>query len=109
MAAWAATEFARLPVEAQATVSNPNSLAFEIAGIEVNWMLAFEKLEDRIAYLYGTDKALVKIDPKFYRPAEVQSLCGDSLPIRQELGWEPRTDFKRMIFRMVWYDICNKK
>lgn len=50
---------------------------------------------------------LIDIDKKFYRPAEVNLLCGDSNPIRQELGWQPKTTFPELVRKMVLYDIGN--
>jgi GDPmannose 4,6-dehydratase len=48
---------------------------------------------------------LVKSDPRFKRPAELYSLCGDSTRARELLGWQPRTDFATMIRDMVDADI----
>jgi GDPmannose 4,6-dehydratase len=50
-------------------------------------------------------QALVKSDPRFKRPAELYSLCGDSSRARTELGWQPRTTFENMIRDMVAADI----
>lgn len=52
---------------------------------------------------------LVKINPKFYRPAEVELLLGDSTPAREELGWKPKISFDNLVERMVKYDIDNFK
>lgn len=52
---------------------------------------------------------LVKINPKFYRPAEVELLLGDSTPARKELGWNPKISFDNLVERMVKYDIDNFK
>ena len=48
---------------------------------------------------------LVKINPKFYRPAEVELLWGDSTKARQELNWSPKTDFKGLVKKMIYNDI----
>lgn len=52
-------------------------------------------------------KRLVKINSKFYRPAEVNSLCGDSSLARKELGWEPKVKFEELVEKMVENDIKN--
>jgi GDPmannose 4,6-dehydratase len=52
---------------------------------------------------------LVKINPKFYRPAEVELLLGDSTPARKELDWNPKISFDNLVERMVKYDIDNFK
>lgn len=55
----------------------------------------------------ATKKAvtLVKINPDFYRPCEVELLLGDSTPARKELGWKPRTSFKELVKKMVKEDM----
>lgn len=55
----------------------------------------------------GSYVVLVKINPKFYRPAEVELLLGDSTPARKELGWEPKTSFKELVKKMVEQDIIE--
>ena len=47
----------------------------------------------------------VKIDPKFYRPAEVQLLLGDSSKARETLGWEPECSFEKLVQMMVDSDL----
>jgi GDPmannose 4,6-dehydratase len=50
-------------------------------------------------------KPLVKSDPRFKRPAELHSLCGDSSRARDLLGWRPRTSFESMVRSMVDADL----
>lgn len=50
---------------------------------------------------------LVKINPKFYRLAEVNELLGDSSPAREELKWVPKTSFDQLVMKMVDWDINN--
>jgi GDPmannose 4,6-dehydratase len=55
----------------------------------------------------GTDAAgrvIVKIDKRFFRPAEVHSLRGDYSKVRKELGWKPQTTFEEMVEMMVRSD-----
>ncbi|HEV3139038.1 MAG TPA: GDP-mannose 4,6-dehydratase, partial [Vicinamibacterales bacterium] len=47
----------------------------------------------------------VRTDPKLLRPAEVEHLIGDSTKARQELGWQPEVDFRRLITMMVDADL----
>lgn len=49
----------------------------------------------------------VKSDPRFKRPAELHSLCGDSTRARELLGWQPRTSFDQMIRDMVDADMAR--
>ena len=55
-------------------------------------------------YKHG-DTVLVKINPDYYRPAEVELLLGDSTKIREELGWKPETDFIGLVRKMVRNDL----
>ena len=50
-------------------------------------------------------RELVRQDPKFYRPAEVDLLIGDSTKARNELGWKPEVDFPALIKMMVAHDL----
>ena len=52
---------------------------------------------------------LVVVDPKFYRPAEVEFLHGDYNKAKSEIGWSPETSFNEMVKRMVEYDIEASK
>tara|TARA_Y100000814_G_scaffold251014_1_gene197804 strand:- start:358 stop:960 length:603 start_codon:yes stop_codon:yes gene_type:complete len=47
----------------------------------------------------------VGIDPRFYRPAEVETLLGDSSKARTELGWEPQVTFEQLVTMMVEEDL----
>ena len=47
----------------------------------------------------------VEIDPRYYRPAEVDALCGDASKAREKLGWEPSVTFKELVQIMVDHDV----
>jgi GDPmannose 4,6-dehydratase len=47
----------------------------------------------------------VHIDPKYYRPTEVDLLLGDASKARDELGWEPQVDFEGLVKMMVEADL----
>jgi len=51
-------------------------------------------------------RTVVRIDPRYFRPAEVDSLLGDASLARQELGWQPRTDFDELVHEMVDADLA---
>ena len=86
----------------QHTVREFCTLAFKYAGIELEWQgegLA-EKGIDK-----NTGKVLVEVDPKYFRPAEVQTLLGDPTKARTVLGWNPRkTSFDELVRLMVESD-----
>jgi GDPmannose 4,6-dehydratase len=49
-------------------------------------------------------KTVLKIDPKYYRPAEVDLLIGDASKAKKELGWEPKYDLPALVKEMVQAD-----
>ena len=51
----------------------------------------------------------IYVDPVFFRPVEVEYLCGDSTKIRTELGWKPQITFNELVKDMVWSDINEYK
>ncbi len=50
-------------------------------------------------------RVLVEVDPRYFRPTEVETLLGDPTKARQQLGWEPRTTFEELVREMVRYDL----
>jgi GDPmannose 4,6-dehydratase len=79
--------------------------AFNIVGIKAKW---FGENEHSI-YVSEKNDTLVQINPKFYRPAEVELLLGDSTRAREELGWKPKNTFENLIKKMMENDIKNAK
>ena len=58
--------------------------------------------------LVGLDyREFVEIDPRYFRPAEVDTLLGDASKARRELGWKPRVGFKELVKRMVDSDLAE--
>ncbi|ACN82648.1 GDP-mannose 4,6-dehydratase [Brachyspira hyodysenteriae] len=56
--------------------------------------------------LVGLDwKKYVEIDPRYYRPAEVDLLLGDPTKAKEKLGWKPKTTFKELVKIMLEYDL----
>ena len=49
----------------------------------------------------------MKVNPDFYRPAEVELLLGNSIPAQQEIGWKREVSFCNLVKKMVEYDIEN--
>lgn len=88
--------------------------AFKCAGIDGSWIYIDPdaKAEDEIFCRKKSDgkyEVLVKINPKFYRPAEVELLLGDSTRARNELGWRPKISFDNLVKKMVQWDLENYK
>jgi len=85
--------------------------AFKVIGITGRWIYTGDgRTEDEGFYRERQDgnfELLVKINPKFYRPAEVDLLLGNSKRIEEELGWKPRSSFNDLVQKMVEEDIRN--
>lgn len=86
------------------------NLAFKNANIEGSWHGNGASEELSIANYLAEEhdvksSVLVKINPKFYRPAEVDLLLGDSSLARKELDWQPKISFQELVSRMVKNDI----
>ncbi len=52
---------------------------------------------------------VMRIDPKYFRPAEVETLLGDASKARQQLGWQPQTDARALCREMTQYDLAEAK
>jgi len=84
--------------------------AFKAAGIEGAWHGNGTGAEFSISTTdyekyQPTSSVLVKINPKFFRPAEVDLLLGDSTLARKELNWSPKTNFEGLVEKMVRNDL----
>jgi GDPmannose 4,6-dehydratase len=83
--------------------------SFEVVGIKGKWFNS--GLNECFMFQSGPRESelvltkLVVINPKFYRPAEVDTLLSDSTKIREELGWNPKTTFNELIDKMVSNDL----
>jgi GDPmannose 4,6-dehydratase len=55
-----------------------------------------------------TGDVLVKVDPRYFRPTEVEVLCGDASKAAAQLGWRPRTSFGELVHLMVKYDMQHE-
>jgi GDPmannose 4,6-dehydratase len=80
--------------------------AFAFANIEGYWKGEKEN-EKFLGIINNKERVLMKINPEFYRPAEVELLLGDSSEARKDLNWEPKNSFDKLIERMVNSDIQN--
>jgi GDPmannose 4,6-dehydratase len=69
-------------------------------GMKIEWM--GEGL-DEVGYDWNTKKAVIKVNPKYFRPAEVETLLGDASKAKKKLGWEPKISFKQLVEDMCIY------
>jgi len=84
------------------TVREFVEVAFKYAGIEIEWQ---GEGVDTLGIDKSTRKILVKINPKFFRPAEVEVLLGNPAKAERELGWKRKVDFETLVKRMVENDM----
>ncbi len=84
------------------TVREFVELAFKEIGVDIQWSGSGV---NEIGKNLATGKTLVTINPKFYRPAEVDLLLGDPTKAEQKLKWEKEISFKELVKRMVNNDL----
>lgn len=84
------------------TVRDFVTMAFKGAGIDIEYTGTGEAERGHCA---RTGKLLVRISPKFYRPAEVELLIGDPAKALRELGWAPKTTLEQLCQMMVEADM----
>jgi GDPmannose 4,6-dehydratase len=84
------------------TVREFATLAFGAAGIDLVWE---GEDEDEVGYDADSGRPVVEVDPRYYRPTEVDILLGDAEKARQELGWKPDTSMEAMAREMVQSDL----
>jgi GDPmannose 4,6-dehydratase len=79
---------------------------FKAVGIDIEWNGKEEKEtgKDR-----KTGKTVVRVNPKFYRPCEVDILIGNPQKAKTELGWAPRTSLEELCKMMVEADVRRNK
>jgi GDPmannose 4,6-dehydratase len=69
-------------------------------GMNIEWM--GEGLNE-VGYDWNTKRPVIKVDPKYFRPAEVETLLGDPSKAKAKLGWEPKTSFTQLVEDMCIY------
>ena len=86
----------------QHTVREFVELAFGYCGIELDWKGSGS---DEKGIEKATGKVLVEVNPKYFRPAEVETLLGDYTKAKIQLGWTPKTSFKELVEMMMENDL----
>lgn len=81
-------------------------LAFSAVGTAIEWSGHAEK---EVGVDANSGKVLVKVNPKFYRPAEVDLLIGDPTHAENKLGWKPTTTLESLCEMMVKADLSRNK
>lgn len=76
------------------TVREFTELAFARLGMDIEWA---GKAENEKGICKQTGKTVVEVSPRYYRPTEVDLLLGDASKAERELGWKPKTTFKKLV------------
>ncbi|MEM7765531.1 MAG: GDP-mannose 4,6-dehydratase [Pseudomonadota bacterium] len=76
--------------------------AAAVAGINIEWRGSGV---DEVGVDAGSGETLIKVDPRYFRPTEVETLLGDASKAHRELGWSPRMSIDDLIADMMTYDL----
>jgi len=88
------------------TVRDFVTMAFKAIDVELKWN---GSKENETATDTATGKIVVKVNPKFYRPAEVDLLIGNPSKAKDKLGWEPKCTLEELCTMMVKADLRRNK
>jgi GDPmannose 4,6-dehydratase len=86
-------------------------MAFSEVGIEIEFKgkgvdeTGFVKRASDAQYSFSPGQEIVAVDPRYFRPTEVEILMGDPSKAKRELGWEPRYDLSSLVHEMVEADL----
>jgi len=78
------------------------TIAAKELGFDIRW--EGKEVEEK-GYDARTGKCIVAVDPRYFRPTEVDALLGDASQAKKDLGWEPKTSFEEMVTEMVAQDL----
>jgi len=84
------------------TVKEFTEKAFGVVGIKIKWQ---GQGVDEVGINEATGKEIIKIDPRYFRPTEVEHLLGDPTKAKKILGWKPEYSFEALVKEMVEKDI----
>ncbi|MBT7630038.1 MAG: GDP-mannose 4,6-dehydratase [Desulfobacula sp.] len=90
----------------QYSVKDFVNIAAKGLNMEITWK---GKGVDEKGFDKKTNNQIVAVDPKYFRPTEVETLLGNPLKAKQKLGWEPRIRFQEMVTEMVNQDLVEAK
>ncbi len=86
--------------------------AFGYVGVEIEWKGEgveekgiVKSVDNAWSHILRPGDIIIEIDPKYFRPTEVEHLQADITKAKEKLGWEPRTTFEELVMIMVDYDM----
>jgi GDPmannose 4,6-dehydratase len=85
----------------QSSVRDFVDMAAAELGMDIQWR---GQGTGEVGVLRGTDTAIVRVDPRYFRPAEVDTLLGDPGKAHLKLGWTPTTTLEELVAEMVAAD-----
>ncbi len=89
----------------QYSVKDFINICSKILKINLNWEGSGL---DEVGYIFDKNykkKPIILVDPKYFRPTEVENLLGDATKAREELGWKPKITFKELVKEMIEEDL----
>ena len=79
--------------------------SFAVVGTTIKWQGASGTVDEIGVDANAEDRVLVRIDPKYFRPTEVELLLGDATKAKNKIGWESETSFDELVREMVEEDV----
>ena len=77
--------------------------SFKLVNMPIKWE---GSAEEEVGIDSNSGKTVVRIDPKYYRPTEVEQLLGDPAKAKAKLGWEPQVKFEELVEIMLKADLA---
>ena len=90
-------------------VASDLGIEIEFSGKGIDEIAIVLKVNNEIAPSINVGDVIMKIDPRYFRPAEVETLLGDPSKAKEKLGWVPEITVQEMCSEMVAYDLAEAK
>ena len=90
-------------------VANDLGIEIEFSGKGIDEIATVLKVNNEISPSINVGDVIMRIDPRYFRPAEVETLLGDPSKAKEKLGWVPEITAQEMCSEMVAYDLAEAK
>ena len=90
-------------------VANDLGIEIEFSGKGIDEIATVTKVNNEISPSINVGDIIMRIDPRYFRPAEVETLLGDPSKAKEKLGWIPEITVQEMCSEMVAYDLAEAK
>jgi GDPmannose 4,6-dehydratase len=90
-------------------VANDLGIEIEFSGKGIDEIATVTKVNNEISPSINVGDVIMRIDPRYFRPAEVETLLGDPSKAKEKLGWVPEITAQEMCSEMVAYDLAEAK